>query len=74
MFLDEARSIAEDEGWPAADIGEEIDKRVRGGEPVRRFWEQYEGTSLSRYGFQAAARAIVRELDNNRFIEERIQK
>lgn len=74
MFLDEARAIAQDEGWPLADIGEEIDKRVKSGESIRRFWEQHEGTSLSRYGFQAAARAIVRELDNNRFVEERIQK
>lgn len=74
VFLDEARSIAEDEGWPIADIGAEIDKRVKTGESVRRFWEQHEGTSLSRYGFQAAARAIVRELDNSRMIEERIQK
>ncbi|BCM92182.1 hypothetical protein IAD21_04061 [Abditibacteriota bacterium] len=74
MYLDEARSIAEDEGWPLADIGEEIEKRVRSGESVRRFWEQHEGTSLSRYGFEAAARALVRELDNNRMVEERIQK
>jgi len=73
-FLNEARSIAEDEGWPVADIGAEIEKRVKEGESVRRFWEQHEGASLSRYGFQAAARAIVRELDNHRFIEERIQK
>ena len=74
MYLDEARSIAEDEGWPLADIGEEIDKRVKSGESVRRFWEQHEGTSLSRYGFEAAARALVRELDNSRMIEERIAK
>ena len=74
MYLDEARSIAEDEGWPIADIGEEIDKRVRSGDSVRRFWEQHESTSLSRYGFKAAARALVRELDNSRMVEERIQK
>ncbi len=74
MYLDEARAIAHDEGWPLADIGAEIDKRVKAGESVRRFWEQHEGTSLSRYGFEAAARALVRELDNHRFIEERMQK
>ncbi|RYX80709.1 hypothetical protein EON83_27365 [bacterium] len=74
MYLDEARAIAEDEGWPMADIGQEIDKRVKSGESVRRFWEQNEGTSLSLYGFEAAARAIVRELDNSRMVEERIQK
>jgi len=74
MFLGEARSIAEDEGWPIADIGAEIDKRVKTGESIRRFWDQHEGATLSRYGFEAAARAIVRELDNARMIEERIQK
>ncbi len=74
MYLDEARAIAEDEGWPLADIGDEIAKRVKAGESVRRFWEQHEGTSLSRYGFEAAARALVREFDNSRMIEERIQK
>lgn len=74
MFLTEAREIANDEGWPVADIGEEVEKLVKGGESARRFFDQSDGAGLSRYGYTVAARVIVRQLDNQRFIEERISK
>ena len=74
MFIDEARSIAEDEGWPIADIDAEVMRRAKDGENARRFWDQNGNFYPSRYGYELAARVIVRELDNNRFIEERISK
>ncbi len=74
MFIDEARAIAEDEGWPIADIDAEVQRRSSDGENARRFWDQNGNFYPSRYGYDLAARVIVRELDNNRFIEERIAK
>ncbi len=74
MFIDEARAIAEDEGWPIADIDAEAQKRAKDGENARRFYDQNGNLYPSRYGYQLAARVIVRELDNHRFIEERIAK
>ena len=74
MFIDEARSIAEDEGWPVADIDAEVQRRAKDGENARRFYDQNGNLYPSRYGYQLAARVIVRELDNHRFIEERIAK
>lgn len=74
MFIQEARAIAEDEGWPVADIDAEVQKRAKDGENARRFWDQNGNFYPSRYGYELAARVIVRELDNHRFIEERISK
>lgn len=73
-YLDEARNIAMDEGWPIADLGEELEKRIAGGDVHRRYVDGQDNLNLSRMGFQLAARVIVREIDNNRFIEEKIAK
>lgn len=76
MFIDEARSIAQDEGWPFADVAAEVEKQLKAGQnaSVRRFFDQNDGMYPSRWGYATAARAIVREIDGHRFIEERIQK
>lgn len=74
MFIDEARAIAQDEDWPFADSAAEVEKLVKNGQNTRRFFDQNDGMYPSKHGFHAAARAIVRELDGNRFIEEKITK
>lgn len=74
MYLDEAQAIADDEGWPAIDINEEVMKRVNEGHSPRRFVDNQDHVHLSKFGFEQAARAIVRGIDMNRFIEERIAK
>jgi hypothetical protein len=79
MFIDEARSIAQDEGWPFIDVAAEVEKQVKGGQNQssqnpRKFFDQNDGMYPSRWGYTAAAKAIVREIDGNRFIEEKISK
>lgn len=73
-YLDEARNIALDEGWPLADIGEDLEKRIAAGDLHRRYVDGQDNFHLSSMGYQLAARVLVREIDNNRFIEEKIQK
>jgi hypothetical protein len=74
MFVDEARAIAEDEGWPVVDAAAEVDRRIKNGENARRFFDQNDGVYPSRLGYTALAKVLVRVLDNQRFIEERITK
>lgn len=74
MFLDEARVIAQDEGWPVADAGLELQKLLAEGASPRRFIDQNEGVYPSSLGYEVAARAIVRALDNQRFIEEKLNR
>jgi hypothetical protein len=74
MFLDEARAIAEDEGWPFADVDTEFARRVKEGESPHRFFDQSDSAAPSRFGYTLMARVMVREMDNRRFIEEKIVK
>ena len=74
MFVSEALAIADDEGWPVADFGAEIEKLIKNGESSRRFFDQSDGAGLSRYGYGVAAKVLVRQVDNQRFLEERISK
>jgi hypothetical protein len=74
MFIDEARSIAQDEGWPFIDVAAEVEKQVKGGRNARKFFDQNDGVYPSRWGYTAMAKIIVREIDGNRFIEEKISK
>lgn len=74
MYLDEARHIAEDEGWPVADIAVEIEKRITDGQSARRFIDGFEGHFPSTLGFQVAAKVIVRAADNHRLVEETLAK
>ncbi|PQV65337.1 GDSL-like Lipase/Acylhydrolase family protein [Abditibacterium utsteinense] len=70
MFLEEARAIVLDEGWPYADAGEELQKVVNEGASIRRYFDQNDSFHPSRFGYELAARVIARSLDNNRFINE----
>ena len=74
MYLNEARSIAEDEGWLVADAQSEVAKLVDGGESARRFVDGHDNFHLSKRGLETLAKMIVRGLDNGRMIEERIAK
>ena len=74
MFVAEALAIADDEGWPVADMGAEIQKLIKSGESARRFFDQSDGASLSSYGYSVGSRVLVREMDNHRFVEEQISK
>lgn len=72
LYLDEARRIAQDEGWPIADVAIDIEKRVLAGENMRQFINQSDSLHPSRYGFQTMATLITRAIDNNRMIEEKL--
>lgn len=74
MFLEEARSIVHDEGWPYADAGQELEKVVSEGASIRRYFDQNDGFHPSRFGYELAARVIARALDNNRFIDEKLNR
>lgn len=74
MYLEEARSIAEDEGWFCADIGEEIEKLVAEGQSPRRFINNNDNIYPSQRGYEIAAKIIVRAIDNHRYINETITK
>lgn len=74
LYLDEARAIAEDEGWLLADVCAEVERQVAGGEPHRRYIDQNNNCHPSRYGFAAQARVLVRTIDEGRLIEEVIHK
>ncbi len=70
LYLDEARRIAQDEGWPVADVAAEVRKRIAAGEHPLRFVDHNDFQHLSPYGLQVQASAIVRAIDNGRMIEE----
>lgn len=72
LYLDEARRIAQDEGWPFVDICVDIEKRVLAGENMRRFINQSDSLHPSRYAYQIMATHITRGIDNHRMIEEKI--
>ncbi len=74
MFIDEARSIAQDEGWPFIDVAAEVEKQIKLGQNQRKFFDQNDGIYPSRWGYTAIAKIMVREIDGNRFIEEKISK
>jgi len=74
LYLDEARRIAQDEGWPTADLSVEVEKRLAAKEPYRRFINQADNLHPSRYGFELIASMVVRTIDDNRMIEEVIKK
>ena len=74
LYLDEARRIAQDENWPVADMAAEVEKRVTAKESYRRFINQADNLTPSRYGFSVIAQLIVRTIDNHRMIEEVIAK
>jgi hypothetical protein len=74
MFLDEARSIVQDEGWPFADAGEELQKVVAEGASIRRYFDQNDSFHPSRFGYELASKVIARSLDNNRFIDEKLNR
>lgn len=70
LYLDEARRIAHDEGWPMADVCAEVQKRVKAGEAPRRFVDGSDNIHPSRYGFVAMAAVLVQTIDEFRIIEE----
>lgn len=72
LYLEEAGRIAQDEGWPLADVHSEIEKRVLAGESMRRFINQTDNVHPSRYGFEVMASIITRAMDNHRMIEEKL--
>lgn len=74
LYLNEARSIAQDEGWPIADVCEEVEKKVSEKEPMRRFINQSDNLHPSRYGLETMARVIVRAIDEQGMVEEELQK
>lgn len=74
MFLDEARSIVMDEGWPVADAGEELKKLVAEGASIRRYFDQNDSVHPSRFGYELSAKVIAREIDNHRFIDEKMER
>lgn len=74
LYLDEARRIAQDENWPVVDMAAEVEKRAASREPYRRLINQADNLTPSRYGFSVISQLIVRTIDNNRMIEEVIQK
>jgi hypothetical protein len=74
MFLDEALSIAQDEGWPLANVGAELEKLTAQGASARRFFDQSDNFHPSRLGYEVAATAIARAIDNHRFIDEKLER
>ncbi len=74
MFLEEARSIVLDEGWPFADAGEELKKLVAEGASIRRYFDQNDSFHPSRFGYELGAKVIAREIDNHRFIDEKMER
>ncbi len=74
MYLNEAGQIAEDEGWPVADVAGEIDKQIAAGNSPRRYVDGHESMFPSSLGFEMAAKMIVRAADNGRMIEESVKK
>jgi hypothetical protein len=70
LYLDESRRIAQDEEWPLADVCVDIEKRVMQGENMRRFIDQNDCVSPSRYGYSVMATVLVRAMDNHRMVEE----
>ena len=70
LYLDEALRIAQDEGWPLADVYNTVKKRVAGGDKIRRFINQSDCMHPSTYGFAAIARVLARSIDEHRMIIE----
>ena len=71
LYLDEARGIAQDEGWPMTGVPTEIDKLIGLGDSPRRFVNGADNILPSRYGFEAMAAALVQTMDEFRYIEEK---
>ncbi len=74
LYLQEALNIAEDEEWPIADVYSEVQKKVVGGDKLRRYINQSDCLHPSVYGYQAVARVIVRAIDKYEMIKEVIPK
>jgi hypothetical protein len=70
LFLEEALRIARDEDWPTADAYTDVQKRVAGGDKLRRYINQSDSLHPSVYGYEAIARVIVRAIDDHRLIVE----
>jgi hypothetical protein len=70
LYLEEALRIAQDEGWPTADVYTDVQKRVASGDKLRRYINQSDNLHPSVYGFEAIARVVVRAIDDNRLILE----
>jgi hypothetical protein len=70
LFLDEAQRIAHDEEWATADLMADVLKKMEGGDRLRRYINQSNAITPSRYGFEAAARVIARAMDTHRLINE----
>jgi hypothetical protein len=70
LFLDEAQHITTDEEWPTANLLEDVLKKVENGDRLRRYINQANAITPSRYGFEAAARVIVRAMDTHGLIKE----
>ena len=71
LYLDEALRIAQDEGWPLADVYNTVKKRVTQGDKIRRFINQSDCMHPSTYGFAAVARVLARAIDEHRMIIEK---
>lgn len=71
LYLEEALRIAADEEWPIADAFSDVQKRITGGDKIRRYINQSDNIHPSVYGYEAIARVIVRAVDDYRMIEEK---
>jgi hypothetical protein len=71
LYLEEASRIAADEEWPVADCFMDVMKMVEKGDRLRRFVNQADCLTPSRYGFENMARVIVRAIDSHRLYEEK---
>ncbi len=74
LYLEEAINIAQDEEWPTANVYEEVVKKVKAGDKIRRYINQSDCLHPSVYGYQSMARVIVRALDKHEMIKEVIPK
>lgn len=70
VYLEEALDCARDEDWPVADVYNELQKRISGGDMARRYINQADGVHPSQLGYDFIARTIVRAVDAHRMIEE----
>jgi hypothetical protein len=52
LFLEEALRIAQDEDWPTADAYTDIQKRIAGGDKLRRYINQSDSLHPSVYGYE----------------------
>lgn len=70
LYLEEALSIAQDEGWAVADAYSDVQKRVAAGDNIRRFINQSDTIHPSVYAYETIARVVVRAIDDARMIKE----